>query len=255
MLKLVKITQLAIQGTKYSRRVVNRVATNQINLSKASEALKDVYECSKNKSDYSKNILKRAWAWTKEFVQNFKDLKNRLAKNIEETKAKLGEKFTKKEAKETRKNFFANIKQTINDIKEEIKSLTKKPTEGNKKTKTSGTPKSEAKPKAPKNQKPDAPAETVAEAPVKKTSKKAKAEAAEAPATTETPAKAEAPVATVEAQTTNATPSFAGRNIKRIPLAELKEIAKAQGASEEMLNGVRTKAELIKIIETLKAGS
>ena len=49
----------------------------------------------------------------------------------------------------------------------------------------------------------------------------------------------------------NATPSFAGKNIKKIKLSELKEIAKANGATDEMLNGAKTKAQVTEIIENL----
>ena len=229
MLKLITTTA---KYTNTRRILINRVGTKQVNWEKASGLVKDFFEKSPNQKT-SKCIFKRAWAWVKEFVSNFKKIKEYIKNEINAQKEALGKNFTKKEANETRKSIFGQIKEHINNIKAEIESITKQKKATNS-PKTKNGAKAE-KPKTPKT----------------KNSTKA-----EAPATTETPVKAEAPVATsVEAPTTNATPSFAGRSIKRIPLAELKEMAKAQGASEEMLNGVRTKAEVIKIIETLKAGS
>ena len=54
---------------------------------------------------------------------------------------------------------------------------------------------------------------------------------------------------------TTATPSFAGKNVSKIKLAELKEIAKTNGATEEMLNTAKTKAQVVEIIENLKANA
>lgn len=74
-------------------------------------------------------------------------------------------------------------------------------------------------------------------------------------AKTATTNKSKAKTNTTNTTKTTATPSFAGKNVSKIKLAELKEIAKTNGATEEMLNTAKTKAQVVEIIENLKANA
>lgn len=132
------VTRLAIKGTKITRNLVKNVATEKINLGKASENLKDCYEGAKKYSgDYSKNIFKRIFAWAKGFVVIFKNIKNAIKEAIAETKDMLGKDFNKATKKDVVKSKMDDLKEMFNDVKEEVSALLAK----NKSKKASGAKK------------------------------------------------------------------------------------------------------------------
>lgn len=118
------VTRLAAGTAKFARKTVKNVAKENINISKASKDFKDVYKAiSENQAPYSKNIFKRGLVWIQSFVKTFKNMKADMKKAIESKKTELGEAFTKKDKKDVIKEFFAENKEALNDLKAELKSL------------------------------------------------------------------------------------------------------------------------------------
>lgn len=214
---MIKIARYAASITKTSRNFVKRAAQNRIDWSKAPQDLVELHN--KDLAPYSKNIFKRAVIWVKQYFEVFKNMVANLKETIGASKEKFGKKFSSKDLKAVKKSFFNEIKEQISAMKELINSVTIE-------SKKTSTVKQFFNSVATKFKN----------------------------LTKSTPRAPKAPK-TPKAPKAGATPSFAGKSVSKIKLADLKEMAKAQGATEEMLSGAKTKAQVIDIIESLKANS
>lgn len=121
------VTRLAAQVTKIERRVVKNIAKERIDLSKASSDFRSNAKTIQDEcAPYAKNIFKRAVVWVNSFVRNFKELKEDVKGALIKKRHELGEAFDKKAAKSATKEFIANTKAQINEVKDELKELLKK---------------------------------------------------------------------------------------------------------------------------------
>ncbi len=113
--------------TTLGRKAVKNVAKNKINLTNASDDFKSLYSENVQSHPYSKNIFKRAYIWVKEFIENYKYLKDFIKETVNKYKASRNEELTGKvkrhEIKEVKKSLLENIKGIVNSLKKEMKSL------------------------------------------------------------------------------------------------------------------------------------
>ena len=121
-----QITRLAASMTKVARSTVKQAAKNKIDLKNASDSFKVMHDIETKAAPYSKNIFKRAYVWTKEFFASYKVLNKGLKETLKTQKEAFGEKYTKKEAKFFKDAFIDGIKEKVNALKNELKTLTTK---------------------------------------------------------------------------------------------------------------------------------
>lgn len=126
------VTRITASATKLARKTVKNVAKENINLSKASDSIKELHDEFVQIAPYSKNIFKRMTAWVKTFIGTYKHVKNELNACLEKKKNELGELFTKKDKKAAKKSFFTAFGEEIKLFKEELKTLSP---EGKRQTK------------------------------------------------------------------------------------------------------------------------
>lgn len=123
------ITRTAAAMTKIERKIVKLAAKDKINLDQASDVFKSLLQKNEAKAPFSNNIFKRAYDWTKTFVNNIKMLKKGIKDAVNEVKNNWNEtimgKLTKDELKETRDGIFVSFKSVVEMIKEEIPNILK----------------------------------------------------------------------------------------------------------------------------------
>lgn len=120
-----QVTRLAAGITKTTRKALKNVATGKIKLENASDSFNRFYNNNVKNLEYSKNIFKRAHAWVKDFINNFKEIKSAIKEMINEKTEELGKKFTRKDKKELKNNMFNLVNKTLKNIRTEIKELIK----------------------------------------------------------------------------------------------------------------------------------
>ncbi len=121
------ITRTAAAMTKIQRRAVKLVGQGKINPEKASDAFKLLNETASQKAPHSTNVLKRAYNWCKTFVANFKDIKKGIKAGVDLVKTNWDEavmgKLTKGKIKEVKTSAISLVKESINVLKAEMKTL------------------------------------------------------------------------------------------------------------------------------------
>ena len=125
------VTRLAAGMTTLGRKAVKNVAKNKINLKNASDDFKSLYSDNVQSHPYSKNIFKRAYIWIKEFIENYKYLKGFIKETVNKYKDSRNEEFTgkvkKHKIKEIKTSLLENVKDIVNSLKKEMKSLKTSP--------------------------------------------------------------------------------------------------------------------------------
>lgn len=120
-----QVTRLAAGITKTTRKALKNVTTGKINLGNASDSFNNFYNNNVKDLKYSKNIFKRMYLWTKDFISNYKNISANIKESIQSGKEKLGNQFTKKDKKEIKNLFINTIKTGLKQIKTELKDLIK----------------------------------------------------------------------------------------------------------------------------------
>lgn len=124
-LVMLQITRLAANFTKTSRKTLKNVVNGKINLENASDSFNTFYNNKVKDLKYSKNIFKRAVAWIKDFVKEYKGLKSDFKAGVKASKILLGKDFTRKIKKEMKTTYVDLANYQLGKVKTELGELIK----------------------------------------------------------------------------------------------------------------------------------